>query len=294
MDLLTQLEYDGKWIKSIVSDAKKLKKSPKRYGKAMQNKVLSMLFMKPSTRTRVSFEAGFAQLGGHAIYLDWRTTNFTKGSLKDEVKCLDRYSDIIMARVFKHQEILDIAEAAQKPVINGLCDTYHPCQALADLMTMHERLKTYDFKLAYVGDGNNVCNSLIIAAINVGASISVATPKGYEPAGHIVDFGLENGNLTLSNDPKESARDADVVYTDVWVSMGQEAEKERRMADFSGYTVTKELIGDAMFMHCLPALRGYEVTDDVLDSPNSAIFDQAENRMHAQKAVMMRLLGKRL
>jgi len=291
LDFLTQLEYDGKWVKGAIADAINLKKRPTRYRKALDGKVLSMLFMKPSTRTRVSFEAGMAQLGGHAIYLDWRTTNFIKGSLKDEVKCIDRYSDIIMARVFHHQEIVDIADAAEVPVINGLCDLYHPCQALADLMTAYERLRTYRFKLAYVGDGNNVCNSLIIGCVKVGAEIAVATPKGFEPARDIVEYAQEHGSVELTNDPRTAVTDADVVYTDAWIGMGQEEEKEMRVRAFTGYAVTKELLGDAYFMHCLPALRGYEVTDEVLDSPNSAVYDEAENRMHAQKALMMRLLG---
>jgi ornithine carbamoyltransferase len=294
MDFLTQLEYDGKWMRKTIDEAGKLKRNPKKHRETLEGRVLSMLFMKPSTRTRLSFEAGFAQLGGHAIYVDLRTTNYGKGALKDETRCVDRYSDIIMARVFKHQEMIDIADAAEKPVINGLCDTYHPCQALADLMTAHEKMKSYKFKLAFVGDGNNVCNSLIIACSKLGVTMSVANPKGYEPAGHIVKYGQEHGSLTLTNDPKEAVRDADIVYTDVWVSMGQDGEKERRLNAFRGYTVTKELLGDAYFMHCLPAMRGFEVADEVMDSPQAIIYDEAENRMHAQKAVMMRLLGKKV
>jgi ornithine carbamoyltransferase len=294
MDLLTQLEYDGKWIRTVIDDAQKLKKNGKRYREALEGKILSMLFMKPSTRTRVSFEAGFAQLGGHPIYLDWRTTNFTKGSLEDEIKCIDRYSDIIMARVFRHQEMVDIADAAEKPVINGLCDTYHPCQALADMMTAYETLKTFRFKLAYVGDGNNVCNSLIIACAKIGAKISIATPKGFEPAANAVNFAKQHGDITSTHDPKIAVKDADIVYTDAWVGLGQEDDKDRRLKAFTGYTITKELLGGAYFLHCLPAIRGYEVTDDVMDSPRSLIYDEAENRMHVQKAVMMRLLGKKI
>ncbi len=289
MDLLTLSDFDGAWITSIIKDAGKIKADPAKYGHSLEGKVLSMLFMKPSTRTRTSFEAGMAQLGGHAIYLDYRTTNFAKGSLKDEVKCVDRYSDIIMARVFKHQEIKDIADAAEKPVINGLCDRFHPCQALADVMTLKEKLGSYKFKLAYVGDGNNVCNSLIIACLKVGAGISVATPKGYEPDAEVVKWGLENG-LELTNKPADAVDGADAVYTDVWVSMGQEKEKKERMKVFKGYTVDKKLLGGSYFMHCLPAMRGLEVTNQVLDSPKSIVFDQAENRLHAQKAAIMRLM----
>ncbi|MBU0762009.1 MAG: ornithine carbamoyltransferase, partial [Candidatus Altiarchaeota archaeon] len=279
MDLLSLSDFDGKWIKSIIDDAIAVKSDIESYRNALSGNVITMLFMKPSTRTRLSFEAGMYQLGGHAIYVDMRTSNFTKGKLQDEVKCVDRYSDAIMARVFKHQEILDIAEAAQKPVINGLCDRFHPCQILADLMTIKEKMGSYKFKLAYVGDGNNVCNSLIIGCLKVGAKISVATPLKYKPYEEVVKWGLKQG-LELHTTPEDAVKDADVVYTDVWVSMGQEEEKQKRMQAFKGYTVDKRLLGDAYFMHCLPAIRGLEVTDEVMDSRKSIIFDQAENRMH--------------
>jgi ornithine carbamoyltransferase len=293
MDLLGLRDVEGKWIRQIIADSISVKADIDAYRKSLDGRILAMLFMKPSTRTRVSFESGMIQLGGHAIYLDLRTTNFTKGALRDEVKCVDRYSDIIMARVFRNAEIREIADSAQKPVINALCDTEHPCQGLADIQTVYEKLGTYNFKLAYVGDGNNVCNSLIWGCCKVGAKISVATPKGFEPDAAAVEFGLKNG-LTLHNDPKQAVEGADVVYTDVWVSMGKEEEKERRMAAFKGYTVDEGLLGKAYFMHCLPALRGIEVTDGVMDSKRSIIFDQAENRMHAQKALMLRLLGRKV
>jgi len=289
MDLLNLWDYDGDWIRGLIADSIKMKSDPGRYRDALFGKVLSMLFMKPSTRTRVSFEAGMGHLGGQAIYLDWRTTNFTKGSLTDEIKCLDRYSDIIMARVMAHGEITEIADAAKVPVINGLCDTYHPCQALADLQTIYEKLGRWDFKIAYVGDGNNVCNSLILGAAKVGAKINIAAPPGYEPDEKAVDFGTQHG-LKLTQDPAIACEGADIVYTDTWISMGEEEEKAKRLVAFKDFTVTKELLGDAYFMHCLPAIRGQEVADDVLDSPNSIVFDQAENRMHAQKAVMLRLM----
>jgi ornithine carbamoyltransferase len=293
MDLLGLEDVDGKWIRGTLSDAAKIKSDIPRYGRRLEGKVLSMLFMKPSTRTRVSFEAGMYQLGGHAIYLDLRSTNFTKGALRDEARCVDRYSDIMLARVFRHQEVVDIAEAAEKPVINALCDREHPCQALADIMTLKEKLGTYKFRLAYIGDGNNVCNSLIYGCCKVGAEISVATPKGYEPDRDAVEYGLTRG-LTLHREPKEAAKGADAVYTDVWVSMGQESEKKRRMKAFKGYGVGRDIRGGAYFMHCLPALRGYEVSDEVMDCPKSIVFDQAENRMHAQKALLLRLMGARV
>jgi len=290
MDLLALRDVDGRWIRDVIDDSIRVKSDPDSYRHSLEGKVLSMLFMKPSTRTRVSFEAGMFQLGGHAIYLDLRITNFTKGALRDEAKCIDRYSDILLARVFGHREVEEIAEASKKPVINALCDKEHPCQALADIMTLKEKLGTYNFKIAYVGDGNNVCNSLIWGCCKVGAEIRVATPKGYEPDSEAVEYGLRHG-LTLTNDVTEAAAGADAVYTDVWVSMGQENEGRKRLKAFNGWTVTGNLLGDAYFMHCLPALRGYEVADDAIDSPKSIVFDQAENRLHAQKAVMMRLLG---
>jgi len=290
MDLLGLSDYDGNWIKGIIGDAITVKSDIVQYRHSLEGKILTMLFMKPSTRTRLSFEAGMHQLGGNPIYVDLRTSNYAKGALKDETRCVDRYSDIIMARVFKHQEIVDIADAAKVPVINGLCDIEHPCQCLADLMTIYEKTGSYKFKLAFIGDGNNVCNSLIYGCCKVGAKISVATPKGYEPNSDAVKFGLKNG-LTISNNIKKAVEGADVVYTDVWISMGQEEEKMKRMRDFKGYTVDKELLGKAYFMHCLPAIRNMEVTDDVMDGKQAIIYDQAENRMHAQKALMLKLMG---
>ncbi len=289
MDLLTLGDYSGKWVKGVIGDALEVKSDVDSFRGRLDGKTLIMLFMKPSTRTRCSFEAGMYQLGGDAIYLDWRTTNFTKGRLQDEVRCLDRYCDVLMARVSRHREILDIAAAAEVPVVNGLCDRFHPCQALADLMTAYEKTGSYDFHLAYVGDGNNVCNSLILGCCKVGAKVTVATPEGYGPDPEVVDFGLKHG-LTLTRDSVEAVEDADIVYTDTWVSMGDEAEKEKRVKDLRGYRVTGELLGDRLFMHCLPAVRGQEVTDEVLDSSNSIVFDQAENRMHAQKAMLLKLL----
>jgi ornithine carbamoyltransferase len=285
MHLLNLKSLNKKQIEKIIDLGIKLKKAPEKYYDSLKNKVLVMLFEKTSTRTRTSFEAGMAQLGGHAIYLDWQTTQLKKASLKDETKCIARYADIITARVYKHETIKEMADNSVKPVINALCDKYHPCQILADLMTIKEKKgKLQGLKLAYIGDGNNVCNSLIIGCKKVGIKISVATPHNYEP--------LEKPDL-LTQDSKEAAEGADVIYTDTWISMGQEEESKKRLKVFPPYQVNKKLLGKALFMHCLPAYRGYEVTDEVLDSKQSIVFDQAENRMHAQKALMLVLLGKK-
>ncbi len=284
MDLLTLKDWSEKDILYIIDKAIEIKKNPQKYENSLKGKTLVMLFEKTSTRTRLSFEVGMTQLGGHAIFVDWKTSQLGKADLKDEIRCIDRYADIIMARVYKQESVDTMAKYSDKPVINGLSDTSHPCQILADLMTIKEKLgKLKGLKLAYIGDGNNVCNSLIVGCKKVGMKIAVAAPKGYEP--------LEKPDL-LTTDPKQAAKDADVIYTDTWVSMGQEAEKEKRLKIFPPYQITKKLLGKALFMHCLPAYRGYEVTDEVIDSKQSIVFDQAENRLHAQKAIMLKLLGK--
>jgi len=298
MHLLTLLDWEDGLIKGVIDDAIRVKGDIWAYAGVLENKTLGMLFQKTSTRTRVSFEAGMTQLGGHGIFLDWRATNFTLGSIKDEIRCLDRYCDIIMARVYKHADMQAMGEASRVPVINALCDLYHPCQALADLMTIKEKKgKLEGLKLAFVGDGNNVCNSLIIGCSKVGMNISVATPEGYKPSEKAVAFGKEKGKLQLFNKPEDAVKDADVVYTDTWVSMGQEEEKEKKMKAFEGYMVDAKMMAlanDAIFMHCLPAHRGYEVSDEILDSDKSVVFDEAENRMHVQKAVILKLLGKEI
>ncbi|MFH1696709.1 MAG: ornithine carbamoyltransferase, partial [Candidatus Diapherotrites archaeon] len=210
MHLVTLLDWEPDHITQVIDNAIKVKGNQKEYANTLNNKTLCMLFQKTSTRTRVSFEAGMTQLGGHAIFLDWRASNFTLGAIKDEIRCLDRYSDIIMARVYKHADIKAMADASNVPVINALCNLYHPCQTLADLMTMKEKkgdLK--DLKIAFVGDGNNVCNSTIIGGAKVGANVSVATPKGFEPHESAVSLGKELGKLELFNDPAEAVKDAD-------------------------------------------------------------------------------------
>ncbi|MBW2989875.1 ornithine carbamoyltransferase [Candidatus Woesearchaeota archaeon] len=284
MNLLTLKEWDKSEVVQMIDEALLVKEDPEKYYSVLKGKTLAMLFEKNSTRTRISFEAGMAQLGGHALFLDWNATQLGKADLKDEIRCIGRYVDIIMARVYKHKDLEVMAENSGKPVINALSELYHPCQALADLLTIKEKFgKLKGLKLAYVGDGNNVCNSLIVGCKKTGIDISVACPKGYEP--------LEKPDL-LTHDAKEAAKGADVIYTDTWISMGQEQEKKKRMKVFPPYQVNAKLLGKALFMHCLPAYRGYEVTDDVLDSKQSIVFDQAENRLHAQKAVMLKLMMK--
>ena len=264
----------------------------------LKRKTLAMIFEKPSTRTRVSFEVGMWQLGGYALYLSASDLQLGRGeTIADTAQVLSRYVDGIMARVFSHQTILDLIKYSRVPVINGLSDFTHPCQGLADLFTIYEKKgKLSGLKLAYVGDGNNVAHSLIYGCSKVGMDIALACPKGYEPNPEVVSKAKEeakrNGcRVRVTNDPKEAVKGADIVYTDVWASMGQEKEHEERIKVFKPYQVNSRLVkeakGDYLFMHCLPAHRGEEVTDEVADSKNSVIFDQAENRLHTQKALLV-------
>jgi ornithine carbamoyltransferase len=264
----------------------------------LEGRVLAMVFEKPSLRTRVSFEAGMVQLGGHAIYLQPSDISMGKReSVADVARNLERHCDTIMARVFSHQTILDLAEHSRVPVINGLCDREHPCQALADLLTVQEkRGAVAGQKIAYVGDGNNVAHSLMLLGAMLGAHVAVATPPGYEPLPEIVQTAAEyaGGTVYVTHDPREAVEGADAVYTDVWASMGQEAEAAERAKIFAPYQVNGELVAlakpDYLFLHCLPAHRGEEVSAGVMDGPNSVVFDQAENRRHAQKAVLAVLI----
>jgi ornithine carbamoyltransferase len=263
----------------------------------LKGKTLAMIFEKPSTRTRVSFEVGMWQLGGYALYLSASDLQLGRGeTIADTARTLSRYVNGIMARVFAHQTILDLVKYSTVPVINGLSDFTHPCQGLADLFTIYEKKgQLSGLKLAYVGDGNNVAHSLIYGCSKVGIDIAVASPKGYEPNPKVVSEGREEARkrgrvVTVTNDPVEAVLGADIVYTDVWASMGKEKEHEERVKVFKPYQVNAELVKrakqDYIFMHCLPAHRGEEVTDEVADSKNSVIFDQAENRLHTQKALM--------
>ncbi|MHB1483323.1 MAG: ornithine carbamoyltransferase [Saccharofermentanales bacterium] len=268
----------------------------------LSGKTLGMIFSKTSTRTRVSFEVGMYQLGGHALFLSSNDIQLGRGeSVEDTAKVLSRYLDGIMIRTFDHQDVLDLARFGTIPIINGLTDLMHPCQALADLMTIKEQkggLK--GLKLAYVGDGNNVANSLLHACAKAGMHIAVASPQGYVCDPQCVSDAVEEakktgGSVTITGDPHEAVKNADAVYTDTWVSMGQETEKAKRIPVFMQYQVDKALMQsaspDAIFLHCLPAYRGYEVSAEVIDGPASVVFDEAENRLHAQKAILVKLLG---
>ena len=264
----------------------------------LKNKSLAMIFEKSSTRTRVSFEAGMADLGGHALYLNYRDIQIGRGeTVADTARVLSGYVHGITARVNSHDTIVDLAEHASVPVINALSDKEHPCQILADLLTIQEYKNRLDgLKYAWIGDGNNVCNSAILGCAIVGMDIVVACPEGYEPDEDIVaQARAMGGNVTITNDPAEAAKDADVFYTDVWISMGDEDEVEKRMHDLANYQINSELVAlakhDAIVMHCLPAHRGEEITAEVLDGPHSVVFEQAENRMHAQKALMLKLMA---
>jgi ornithine carbamoyltransferase len=263
----------------------------------LKGKTLAMIFEKPSTRTRVSFEVGMWQLGGYALYLSSNDLQLGRGeSIGDTARTISRYVNGMMARVFAHQTILDLARYASVPVINGLSDFSHPCQGLADLFTVYEKKGRLEgLKLAYVGDGNNVAHSLIEGGSKMGMNIILACPKGYEPDSKVVAQGKKetkkNGSdVKVTNDPGEAVKGADVIYTDVWTSMGQEKEKVERIKILKPYQINSKMVRgakeDYIFMHCLPAHRGEEVTDEVADSPNSVIFDQAENRLHTQKALM--------
>lgn len=302
--LLSMQDLTSKEIEAILDLSEELKQKLRK-GESHQllhRKTLGMLFAKPSTRTRVSFETAMTQLGGHAIYMGWNDLQLGRGeTIADTARTLSGYVDAVMARLFKHEDIVELARYSKVPVINGLTDTHHPCQTLADLMTIRERKgKLKGLKLSWVGDGNNVCNSLLLGCTLVGMNVSAACPRGYEPLADIVAQAKNNAAKTgarveISNDPKNAVAGADVIYTDVWASMGQEKERGQRLKDFQGYQVNVELLKhakkDVIFMHCLPAHRGEEVTDDVIDGPHSVVWDQAENRMHAQKGILVLLMG---
>lgn len=291
-------------INEILKLSEKLKKQLKEgvQHHLLKGKTLGMIFSKSSTRTRVSFEVGMYQLGGHPLFLSSDDIQLGRGeTIYDTAQVLSRYIDGIMIRTYKQSDVEDLAKFGSIPVINGLTDLMHPCQILADLFTIYEKKGSLKgLKLAYVGDGNNVAHSLLHGCAKVGMDIAVAAPKGYECDEQMVkeaqeDAKVSGSKILLTNDPVEAVANADVIYTDTWVSMGQEAEKEARIKIFSPYQVNSELFSnakkDAIFLHCLPAYRGYEVTENVLDGPQSAIFDEAENRLHVQKAVMALLMG---
>lgn len=266
---------------------------------ALTGKTLGMIFEKSSTRTRVSFEVAMWQLGGYALYLGTRDLQIGRGeTIADTAKVLSRYVDGIMYRAFEHSKMVELARNASVPVINGLDDIEHPCQTLADLLTIKEKKERFDLKLAYIGDGNNVCNSLILGSALVNMAICVATPMGYDPEAAIVKEARRiagGAGIEILTDPTKAVRDADVVYTDVWVSMGDETEMAEREKALLPYQINAELIAhaktDCIVMHCLPAHRGMEITDEVIDGKHSVVFDQAENRLHVQKAVLVKLMA---
>ncbi len=301
-DLISIKDLTSKEIAELFNLTGKLKKNKKRFSRALAGKTLALIFQKPSNRTRVSFEVGMYQLGGNSLYLAPQEINLgVRESIKDVARTLSRYVDGIAIRTFEHKNCLDMARWATVPVINGLSDFSHPCQALADIFTIKENLRVLkNITLAYVGDGNNVCNSLLFAAAKTGMNLSVATPKGYSPSEEVVKQALviaegSGSQIKITEDPFSAVTAAQVVYTDVWASMGQEDEINKRKIIFKDFQINAKLLACAapgvLVMHCLPAHRGEEITDEVMDSKNSVIFDQAENRMHVQKAILIKLLN---
>ncbi|MDO8675511.1 MAG: ornithine carbamoyltransferase [Candidatus Omnitrophota bacterium] len=300
-DLIKLLDYSTPEIMALLDKADALKKSKARARLDLKGKTVGLVFQKPSNRTRVSFEVGVHQLGGNCIYLGPEEINLGKReSTADVARTLSRYLDAIVARVFHHQDVADLAQYASVPVINGLCDLYHPCQALADVQTIREKFGSFKgLNVAYVGDGNNVFHSLMTACAKVGVNVRFAGPKGYDPDVQILKkvqaLAKSNGcSVTVGRDPHAAVKGAHVLYADVWVSMGQEKETDQRIKDLKGFQINADLTRaahkDYIFMHCLPAHRGLEVTGDIIDGKHSVIFDQAENRLHAQKAVLLHLL----
>lgn len=293
-DFLTIWDLSKDEIENLIKRAIQLKSGADKSKCPLIGKSIGLFFEKPSTRTRVSFEVGIYQLGGQSIYLNPKEIQLARGeSISDTAKVLSRYLDGIILRTYLHSTIEEFASSATVPVINGLSDLHHPCQALADLMTIVERKgKLKGVRLAYIGDGNNVANSLIEASAKTGFDIIIACPEGYEPDPDVLDRarGSAEGEIIILRNPKEAAGRADVIYTDAWISMGQKEEAEKKKAKFRNYQINADLLQcakkDALVLHCLPAHRGEEITDEVMDGCNSAVFDQAENRLHTEKALM--------
>jgi len=301
-DLLTGTEWSAAHVQELFRLATHVKAHPERYKSALAGRFLAMIFEKPSLRTRVTFEVGVVSMGGTAIYLDHADTHLgDRESVPDVARCLSRWVHGIVGRVFSQDALEVLAAHATVPVINALSDVYHPCQALCDFFTIEEKFgSARGLKLAYVGDGNNVCNSLMVAGARVGAHVRIATPAGYEPDAEILaaarrDAAATEGSIELFRAPEDAVSGAQAVYTDVWASMGQESETDARAAIFAPYQVNAKLMSqaapDAVFLHCLPAHRGSEVTDEVMESPRSIVFDEAENRLHVQKAILLMLLS---
>ena len=300
-DFLTIRDFTTDELQHLLDLARDIKANPALFSEALKGKTLAMIFEKPSLRTRVSFDVGIHQLGGFSIYLSPAEINLGKReSVYDVAKNLERMVQGIMIRTFAHEIVEKMAEWASVPVINGLTDLSHPCQAMADFLTILEHKGRMDgLKLAYVGDSNNVSNSLMLAAARFGTHIAIASPEGYQPKPALLEWARAEGSktgstCTVTTDPAVAVDGADAVYTDAWASMGQEAEAYARKAVFRPYQVNAELFSkakpDALFMHCLPAHRGEEVTDEVIDSPNSVVFPEAENRLHVQKAILLEMM----
>ncbi|HKN69486.1 MAG TPA: ornithine carbamoyltransferase [Terriglobales bacterium] len=300
-DFVSIRDFSPQEIQDLLLLGRQIKAYPDVYSEALKGKTLAMIFEKPSLRTRVTFDVGIQQLGGFALYLSPAEINLgQRESVYDVAKNLERMVQCIMIRTFAHAIVVQMAEYARIPVINGLTDFSHPCQAMGDFLTMWEvKGRLEKLKVAFVGDGNNVAHSLLFAGAQLGAEVVVATPPGYEPKADAIAWASERardtgGSCRITNHAKEAVSAADVVYTDVWASMGQEADAAKRLNVFRSYQVNSELLAcakrDAIFMHCLPAHRGEEVTNDVIDSPRSVVFQQAENRLHIQKAIMLELM----
>ena len=299
--LLKLLDLSTEEITGILDLADQLKYERKHNipHELLKGQTLGMIFQKSSTRTRVSFETGMYQLGGHALFLSSRDLQIGRGEpVQDTARVLSRYLDGIMIRTFAQKEVEDLAKFGSIPVINGLTDFCHPCQVLADLMTIREKFGSFSgLKMCFIGDGNNMANSLIVGGLKVGMNVAVATPDGYKPDGDVLEFTKAYGDkFALESDPFMAAAGADIVITDTWTSMGEEAEKEERKKIFKDYQINKQLLAaanaDAMVQHCLPAYRGQEITEEVFEEHADEIFNEAENRLHAQKAVMVKLMKK--
>jgi len=296
--LLKLADLSKEEILTVLNLADQLKYERKNgvAGEYLKGKKLGMILQKSSTRTRVSFEVGMYELGGYALFLSNRDLQIGRGEpVEDTARVLSRYLDGIMIRTFEQKEVEDLAQYGSIPIINGLTDYAHPCQVLADLMTIRECKGSFrGLKLCFVGDGNNMANSLMVGCIKTGMKFSIACPKGYEPDAALMTWAKENGDFTITEDVSEAMRDADVVYTDVWASMGQEEEKEKRIKAFKGFQINADNMraakNDAMVQHCLPAHRGEEITADVFEAHADEIFEEAENRLHAQKAVLCKLM----
>lgn len=299
-DFLTVYDFSSKDLLALIKRAIELKAGKDAGSCPLIGKNVGLLFEKPSTRTRISFEAGIYQLGGNAIYMNPADMQLGRGeTIADTAQTLSRYLNGIVIRTFAHATVNEFAEHSTIPVINGLSDSHHPCQVLADVMTVYEKKKSIQgLKIAYIGDGNNVCNSLIEAASLLAFTLTIACPEGFEPDAEILENARAQAQseIIILRDPREAAGRADAVYTDVWVSMGQEKESDTKKDKLRAYQINSKLLScarkDVMVLHCMPAHRGEEITDDVLDGPNSVVFDQAENRLYTQKALLEKLIQK--